>query len=55
MENTYGVLCEQAKRDVNNNLQRKHFLYIYYISQHSYMFRSIWTIFRELYSKKIKY
>jgi hypothetical protein len=31
-----------------------HFLYIYYISQHSYMFRSIWTILRELYSKKVK-
>jgi hypothetical protein len=32
---------------VNNNLQRMHLLYIYYISQHSYMFRSIWTILRE--------
>jgi hypothetical protein len=40
--------------NVNNNLQRMHLLYIYYISQHSYMFRSIWTILRELYSKKIK-
>jgi hypothetical protein len=33
--------------NVNNNLQRMHCLYIYYISQHSYMFRSIWTILRE--------
>jgi hypothetical protein len=30
--------------NVNNNHQRMHFLYIYYISQHSYMFRPIWVI-----------
>jgi hypothetical protein len=40
--------------NVNNNLQRMHFSYIYHISQYSYMFRSIWTILRESYSKKIK-
>ena len=37
-----------------NNFQRMHFSYIYYISQRSYMFRPVWAIFRELYSKKIK-
>jgi hypothetical protein len=30
-----------------------HFSYIYYISQYSYMFLSISTILRELYSKMI--
>jgi hypothetical protein len=31
-----------------------HFSYIDYISQYSYMFLSILTTLRELYSKKIK-
>jgi hypothetical protein len=50
----YWMFSVHLHTNVNNNLQRMHFSYIYYISQYSYMFRSIWTILRELYSKKIK-
>jgi hypothetical protein len=39
--------------NVNKNFQRMHFSYIYYISQYSYMFRPVWAIVREFYSKKI--
>jgi hypothetical protein len=44
----YWMFSVHLYMNVNNNLQRMHFLYIYYISQHSYMFRSIWTILRDV-------
>jgi hypothetical protein len=48
------MTCKNSSKSVNNNFQLMHFSYIYYISQYSYMFRSVRAILRELHSKMIK-